>query len=120
MAGGYSGNPCQSKAQLPILCAEGATDLSHLGSGERNSPEAKARSGLSERARASPISPGLEQRDYPGSSSHKINSFSASDGEKVAAGRMRCLRLARGLGVWQKTLPRLGLARRLNPAKLAA
>ena len=54
------------------------------------------------------ISPGLERSDYPGKSSHRINSFSAfvapksdeggSDGEKVAGGRMRCPRFARGPG----------------------
>jgi hypothetical protein len=40
------------------------------------------------------VAPKPEASDYPGKSSRKINSFSALDGEKVAGGRMRCLRFA--------------------------
>ena len=90
-----------SICELPIVrlkrrdifpCAEGATDLSRLGNGERNSVKPEAREG-----RASPISPGLRggpsgsDRTTPGNYSTKYIPR-PWERERMSAGQVRVVR----------------------------
>jgi hypothetical protein len=68
------------------------------GTNFTNPHELNGRPGFGCAEGAKEISPVLTRSGYAGKIFRKINSFSESDGEKVAGGRMRCRRTRRGPG----------------------